>query len=469
MSTTVPAGTPIAAPTWSLARMWPYLLLIAVSAVLHFAWYQWPQTVVLDEVYFPRYGLAYLKGEYFFDLHPPLGKLIYYVTAWLAGLDPTFSFATNQLPFPDASYIALRIPARLAGTLLPLVLAGVALELGLSRWAALVVGALAALDNGLLVMSRFALVDPFLLLFGFGAFWFYLRGRDRNWKWLVAAALLGGAALSVKWTGLSFVALILLAEGLRWLRAPNARGLARIGLVGLLAVAVYVACFVAHFSLAARSGPDDAVMSREFQATLIGNPNANDPALHRPGWLSRFAELHQRMFENTRKSVAPHAYASKWYEWPFMGRSLDLWAEHKGGQITHIYFLGNPVVWWAAAYCILYLLLNFPPRVFSLAVQRPGAAIDRGEVSIVLAYLANMLPFVPIARVLFTYHYLAALCVALIGLGYLLDRCGEYRKPVGAVLIALAFGCNVYFAPLSYGLPLSPGAFDNRFWMSGWR
>jgi len=469
MIRTIPAGTSIAAPTWSLARVWPYLLLVLVSAGLHFAWYQWPQTVVLDEVYFPRYGLAYLKGEYFFDLHPPLGKLIYFVTAWLAGLDPTFSFATNQLPFPNSSYLALRIPARLAGTLLPLVLTGVALELGISRWAALVVGALAALDNGLLVMSRFALVDPFLLLFGFGAFWCYLRGRDQSWKWLAATGLLGGAALSVKWTGLSFVALMLLAEGVRWLQAPNARGLARIGVVGLLAVAVYVACFAAHFALASRSGPDDAVMSREFQATLVGNPNASDPTLQRPSWLSRFVELHQRMFENTRKSVAPHAYSSKWYEWPFMARSLDLWAEHKDGLITHIYFLGNPVVWWAAAYCILYLLLNFPPRVFSLAVHRPRVTIDRVEVKIVLAYLANLLPFVPIARVLFTYHYLAALCVSLIGLGYLLDRCGEYGKPLGAVLVVLAFACFLYFAPLSYGLPLSPSAFDSRFWISGWR
>lgn len=458
-----------AAPIRWLARGWPFVLLLAASALLHFAWYGRPQTVVFDEVYFPRFGLSYLRGEYFFDLHPPLGKLIYFATGWLAGIDPSFSFASNQLPLPDASYLVLRVPPRIAGTLLPLVLAGVAREIGLSRLAAWVVGALAALDNGLLVISRFALIDPFMLLFGFSALWCYLRSRERGWRWWVASGVLAGAAASVKWTGTSFLALILLAEGVRWLRAREARGLYRLGALASLAVLVYLACFAAHFALAWRSGPDDGAMSREFQATLAGNPNAQDPALHRLGWAGRFVELHERMFENTRKTLGPHAYASRWYDWPFMMRSIDLWAEHKQGAIAHIYFLGNPVVWWASGYCILYLLVNFPPRCFAQAVRRPGVRLEYVEVVVVVAYLANMLPFVPIARIMFAYHYLPALCIALIGLGCLLDRCGAYRRALATILIALALGAFLYFAPLTYGLQLSPAEFDARFWVRGWR
>lgn len=155
----------------TLLRAWPWAALLLVSAALHFAFFERPLTVVFDEVYFPRYALAYLRNEYHLDLHPPLGKLILFVTAWVAGLDPGFSFAANHLPLPDPSYVALRVPPRSAGTLLPLVLVGIALELGVSRFAAFVVGFAAALDNALLVMSRFALLDAFLLLFGFGALW----------------------------------------------------------------------------------------------------------------------------------------------------------------------------------------------------------------------------------------------------------------------------------------------------------
>jgi dolichyl-phosphate-mannose--protein O-mannosyl transferase len=451
------------------ASRWPWVALFALSAALHFAWFERPLTVVFDEVYFPRFALSYLKNEYYFDLHPPLGKLILFVTGWIAGLDPGFSFATNHLPFPDPSYVVLRVPPRIAGTLLPLVLVGLALELGVTRFAAFVVGALAALDNALLVISRFALLDSFLLLFGFGALWCYLRARRRGRRWLVAAALLAGAALSVKWTGLAFVGLILLAEGWHWLRARDAAGIVRIGAVGALAAAVYVASFAAHFALADKSGRDDAAMSRAFQATLAGNPNAADASLVRPGFWGRFAELHRAMYDGHRRTVERHPYSSHWYDWPFMMRSVDFWAEHKDGRIAHIYFLGNPVVWWAAGYCILFLLVNFPPKVFDRFVRREPGTIERTEAAIVIAYLANLLPFVFIGRIMFSYHYLAALCVALLALGYLLDRCNEYRRMFGFALLALAAAAFVYFAPLSYALPLTPEQFEARFWVRGWR
>jgi dolichyl-phosphate-mannose-protein mannosyltransferase len=451
------------------ARALPWVALLALSAALHFVWFERPLTVVFDEVYFPRFALSYLKGEYYFDLHPPLGKLILFATAWLGGLDPAFSFATNHLPFPDSSYLLLRVPPRIAGTLLPLVLVAVALELGVSRFASFTAGYLAALDNALLVISRFALLDSFLLLFGFGAIWCWLRARRGGWPWLAAAALLAGAALSVKWTGLAFIGLILLAEALRWLRAPQTAGVLRIGAAGAIAAAVYVASFAAHFALAHKTGQDDAAMSREFQATLAGNPNAADPALARPGFFARFAELNARMFDGHRRTVERHPYSSRWYDWPFMMRSVDFWAEHKDGRIAHIYFLGNPVVWWTAGYCILFLLVNLPPKLFNLVVERETGAIERTEAAIVTAYLANLLPFVFIGRIMFSYHYLAALCVALIALGHLLDRCGAYKRRFGLALLALAAAAFVYFAPLSYGLPLAPEHFDARFWVRGWR
>lgn len=461
------------APARASARQWPRLLpwgaLLALSAALHFVFFERPLTVVFDEVYFPKYAMAYLRGEYYFDLHPPLGKLVFFVTAWLAGLDPAFSFATNHLPFPDPSYVLLRVPPRIAGTLLPLLLVAVALELGVSRFAAFVVGALAALDNALLVISRFALLDSFLLLFGFGALWCYLRARRRGRRWFVAAALLAGAALSVKWTGLAFVGLILLAEGWQWLRARNAAGIVRIAAATALAAAVYVANFAAHFALAQKSGRDDAAMSREFQATLAGNPNAADASIERPGFWARFMELHVAMYEGHRRTVERHPYSSRWHDWPFMLRSVDFWAEHKDGRIAHIYFLGNPVVWWAAGYCMLFLLVNFPPRLFDSLVRREAGAIGAVEAQLVVAYLANLLPFVFIGRIMFSYHYLAALCVAILATGYLLDRCGEYRRALGVALLAVAAAAFVYFAPLSYALPLTPEQFEARFWVRGWR
>lgn len=464
------------APVWSLRHAWPYVLLLALAALLHLLWFGQPRVVVFDEVYFPKFGMAYLSGEYFFDLHPPLGKLIYALAGSLGDVPAGFSFATIDLAFPDARFLALRVPPALAGTLLPLLLAGVAREFGLSPLAAFTVGALAALDNGLLTISRYALIDPFLLLFGFGALYCHLRGRGRSWRWLLATGLLAGAAVSVKWTGFAFTGLIVLSEAVAGLRAPRARlprelalAGARIASIGALVAAVYVGCFAAHIALLDRDGPDARWLSPGFQATLAGNVHAKDPALVRPGFPAKFVELHQKMWSGHLGSTTKHAYGSHWYDWPFMMRSVALWGETADTQRAGVYFLGNPAVWWTAGYCLLFLLVNYPPRAFNWLLRRAGPRPAALESALVLAYLANLLPFVLISRVMFAYHYLAALCVAIVGIGYLLDRCGPYRRALAALLLALAAAAFVYFAPLSYGLSLPTEQYDARFWVRGWR
>jgi dolichyl-phosphate-mannose--protein O-mannosyl transferase len=452
-----------------LLRTWPFLLLLTVSIGLHFAWYGHPAAVVFDEVYFPRFALAYLRHEHFLDLHPPLGKLIFAATAWLAGLDPGFTFGSIHHPFPDASYVVLRVPPRVAGGVLPLVLVGIALELGVSRFAAFVVGALAVLDNGLLVLSRFALMDPFLLLFGFGALWCWLRGRSRGWGWLLATGLLCGAAASVKWTGLAFLGLVMLGETVRvWKGPQRGLGITRLAVVIALVVAVYLASFAVHFALTSRTGPDAAFLSPAYQATLLGHPLAADPAQPRLGFAGKLIEMHQRMLSG-HAAASPHPYASRWYDWPFMMRAIAMWTEVKDGRIASIHLLGNPAVWWACGYCILLLLANYPPRLFNLALARTGPTPTGSETAIVVAYLANLLPFVPIARPMFVYHYMPAMCCALIGVGLLLDRCGRDAHWLGALLVLLAAAGFVYFAPLTYGLPLPPADFDARMWLRGWR
>lgn len=461
----MPASQPLSR---SLLPMLPFLLLLVLSAALHFAWFGHPASVVFDEVYFPRFGLAYLNGEYYFDLHPPLGKLIFGATGWIAGIDPGFSFGGVHQPFPDSSYLALRIPPRLAGTLLPLVLVGIAFELGLSRLAAFTVGALAVLDNGLLADSRIALIDPFLLLAGFGAIWCWLRSRTRGWGWSVAAGLLAGAALAVKWSGLAFVGLVLLGAGLHWLRTRDLAGIGRMALMIVASAAVYVATFVIHDALLTRAGPDAAHMSAAYQANLSGTAAAADPAQPRAGFVARMVELHSKMLGG-HQSAGPHPYGSRWHDWPFMMRGIAMWTQAKDGTIASIHLLGNPAVWWASGYAILLLLVNFPPRLYNWALRRPGAQLVPTETAIIVAWLANMLPFVLISRVLFVYHYLPALCVALLGVGHLIDRSGRDARWLAPLLIALAVAGFVYFAPLTYGLTLTDAEFNARMWLRGWR
>ncbi|MBX4197889.1 phospholipid carrier-dependent glycosyltransferase [Candidatus Parcubacteria bacterium] len=55
---------------------WYIFILLLLSVGTHFSYFGYPEQVVFDEVYFGRFVRLYQHGQYYFDQHPPLGKLI---------------------------------------------------------------------------------------------------------------------------------------------------------------------------------------------------------------------------------------------------------------------------------------------------------------------------------------------------------------------------------------------------------
>src|SRR3989344_9194150 len=109
------------------------LFVLALSVVTHFAFFGHPNETVFDEVHFGKFVSGYYTGEYYFDIHPPLGKLMIAGFAKIADFKPEFSFTEIGKEFPDNKHLALRFLPILAGTLLPLVIFFLALQIGLSR------------------------------------------------------------------------------------------------------------------------------------------------------------------------------------------------------------------------------------------------------------------------------------------------------------------------------------------------
>jgi dolichyl-phosphate-mannose-protein mannosyltransferase len=446
----------------------PPLLILAVSRVLHFAWLEYPPSVVSDEAHYGRFALAYLRHEFVFDIHPPLGRLMFWAAAWSADLSPNFSFATIGLPFPDSSYLVLRLGPRLAGTLLPLLVYGVAVELGMTRWAALVVGLLVAIDNALVVISRFALPDVFILLFGYAAIWSYLIARRLDsWTWVMAAAVAAGCAASVKWTGLSFLLIIGTLQLAKFLSDRSACSLGKIAILCVVAIGVYFGTFAAQFALLDHSGSGDAFMSSRFQATLTGSAYAQAKDENALGEIGKIIEQNSKMYQYASQAV-DHPYLSKWYTWPFMKRSIFLWTDAGSTEQASIYLLGNPVIWWASSCAILFLLVTFPAKALGFIKRAKLPPTGRSELIIIFGYLANVLPFMAVPRGMFLYHYLPALIFAILGIGLLLDRI-DHKRMLGTILLAASIFGFLYFAPLTYGIPVSKAAMSRMFWFDGWR
>jgi dolichyl-phosphate-mannose--protein O-mannosyl transferase len=84
------------------------------------------------------------------------------------------------------------------------------------------------------------------------------------------------------------------------------------------------------------------------------------------------------------------------------------------------------------------------------------------------AWAINLLPFVGISRVMFLYHYFTALIWAILMLAYLVDQSKHTRTAVMSISVA-ALALFIFFAPLSYGLPLTDASYSARVWFSSWR
>ena len=431
----------------------PIIVLLLASIAVHFAFYGSPKQTVFDEVHFGKFASGYFTREYFFDIHPPLGKLLVSGAGYLVGFQPGFSFGSIGDRFPDNTYLALRLLPTLAGTLLPLIIYLLVMELGMSRKAAFAAGMLIVLENALLVQSKFILLDAFLLLFGFLAWLMYAKYRHRQKLYLlVLAAACAGLAVSVKWTGATFLLIILVLEIKRW----------RNWFVLLIVpFAIYYALFTIHFSLLTKPGPGDAFMSQQFQE---GKLSAFD----------KFIELNKVMYTANAGLTATHPYSSKWYSWPFMTRGIYYWnGSSTGTEQARIYLVGNPVIWWASTFAIIYVIMS------SVTIRNKFLILLSG------AYLVNMLPFIGIARALFLYHYFIGLIVAIIALVYLIDQLPSLRQGFGGLsalnnlkvykktavfggLILISLISFLYFAPLSYGRPLTNSEFQARMWLKSW-
>ncbi len=488
-----------------MTRKASLIILILVSIGVHFAFFGQPNEIVFDEVHFGKFVSAYYTHQYYFDIHPPGGKLIIAGFAKILsakggpafGGQP-FNFTQIGQPFPDHKYLALRFLPILAGTLLPIIIYFLALELGFPTLGAFGAGILVALENSLLTQSRYILLDPFLLLFGFTSLLFYLKYYNTNlsltkgtfvnyklWYNIFLMAVFGGLAASIKWTGLAFIGLAGIVElfkianyGLRITDQKILHLLKNISkfiiFFVLIPFLIYFSIFTIHFSLLTKSGDGDAFMTPAFQKTLAGSAYANDTITKPLNVFQKFIELNKEMYQANKTLTATHPYSSKWYTWPFMTRPIYYWnktstihLEAQPPSESRIYFIGNPFIWWASTVSILYLVFSIMYETLRNSVQKYKIP-DTRYLILIGGWAINLLPFIGIGRVMFLYHYLSALIFAILALAYLIDQSKNSRK-IWLLLLVISFLSFVYFAPLSYGLPLDATAFQHRLWLTTWQ
>nr|XP_022326265.1 protein O-mannosyl-transferase 1-like [Crassostrea virginica] len=248
-----------------------------------------PRAVVFDELHFAKFASLYMKRIFFFDVHPPLGKLLLAVAGGFSGLGDGADFdhigADYSPTFPV--YTMRLLPAVLGSLVVPLVYQ-IAVELRLSRWAALLAGLCVVFDNGILVQSRFMLMEGMLLFFMCLSLYSYLKfrnlaHREFSVQWLFWLSLTGVSftcTLSIKYVGFFTAALIMIQVGKDYWGLLEDHTKSDFCLVKHLFVRAfflltiplisYLFIFYVHLSLLTKAGPHDNIMTSAFQASLEG-------------------------------------------------------------------------------------------------------------------------------------------------------------------------------------------------------
>ncbi|KAG0330772.1 hypothetical protein BG000_011467 [Podila horticola] len=72
-------------------------LLVTIAVFVRIWKLAVPSAVVHDEQHFGGFAADYIKGEFYMDVHPPLGKMLFAAVAYFLGFDGKFSFAPGNV------------------------------------------------------------------------------------------------------------------------------------------------------------------------------------------------------------------------------------------------------------------------------------------------------------------------------------------------------------------------------------
>ena len=492
---------------------WLAILLTLLACITRLALLDHPATPVYDETHVGRFLGWYSSGEFFFDVHPPLSKLLMFWCARALGYRGAASCPYESTePFAAACDLAPQrlVPALCGAAMVPLALSSAA-AMGLHPLAAAAAAWLVLVDTLWLGVSRIHLNDMPQMLFIALTHHLALHScrltaaaaaKDadaapavtlRDALLLLATGLALGGALQCKyamalttlgWLGLQnllVLASIAAARRPRRVRTLLAQAATRGILLLGTPIALHLALLRVHLAYLPRSGNGDNYLSRAFQATLDGNAHAARVAVDaRPGFLATAAEhLAAQVHYNRNMAVlfprGSHAFDSPWHTWPLAWRGVYFglvkdWravAAAPGGRHLLGFLLHpNPAIALgtaaAAALCAVAVLASAARAAWrrQLGVRWVADHFAPGRTGSLLgAFLLHWLPYATQARQTFILYYLPAyyFAILLAARGWHLVVCERLRPPAAAALTAalcaVAAAVSWRTAALAVGAP----------------
>lgn len=132
-----------------------------------------------DEAHFGKFGTHYIDGTFYFDVHPPLGKMLIGLAGRIAGYTGGYAFTSGEKYPPNVPYVAMRMIVAAFGSLTVPFGYVIAKNLGFSEATCLLTGAMCLLEVGLVSITRLILLDSMLIFFVLAVMTFYTAFRKQ--------------------------------------------------------------------------------------------------------------------------------------------------------------------------------------------------------------------------------------------------------------------------------------------------
>jgi len=481
------------------------ILLSALGVLVALALYlprlEEPPKYIYDEVYHAYTASQYAignadawlwttkapEGVAYEWTHPPLGKLI---------------ITLGVLLFGDNS-LGWRFTSAITGALGLAAVYWLGLTLTKQRLVAILAAVLTLVDGLYFVESRTGVIDIFGAVFmtcAFIALYAFVTapptrvrtpllllglsmglGIANKWNAVYPAALIGTFALWRTFELLPFrlrrpvaggaAALLALAVAL----APPLRsgtGLILATLIGvLIAFQLYKLFVVTPAPSEARGAGAGAGLLQHLiwvPLGLVALPLGVYLLSYVPFFLAghtveQLIELQRQMYYYHANLVATHAYASKWYQWPFAWKPV--WYSVSYGQdvASYTYANGNPFLYWAFLPAVAFVMARWWSQ------RHPALPI------LAIGFLGQWLPWALIPRLAYIYHFLPASIFGTLAVAVSLATFWEWgRNAIGwraftVAYVAVVLVAFTFFYPIYSSVNLTKVGYESRIWIESWR
>ena len=383
-----------------------------------------------DEIYHARTAWEHLEGIYPYEItHPPLGKIIISLGISLFGMTP----------------FGWRFSGTFFGVLMLPLMYVFSKKLFGGRAVPTATTLLMATDFMHFVQTRIATIDTYAVFFILLMYLFmYLYLSGGRWRDLALSGVFFGLGAASKWTclyaGAGLALLWLIHVILKARRGEmDLKGFFKLCAFCVLFF-VLIPCLIYYLSYIPYGIAEGKrnIFSADYLRIVLDNQ--------------------RYMFSYHSGIVSEHPYSSRWYQWMLDIRPILYYLEYlPDGRRASFGAWVNPVLCWGGLISLFF--------TGYLAIGRR----DMRSGFILLGYLAQLLPWVPIARLTFAYHYFPCTVFLCLSMGQMFNVCrlnskGWQARLAGFVLLSLAVFWLFY--PALSGAPR--GTTDILRWLPTW-